>query len=190
MKKISFYFALVLMFSGCFNLKTPLPEVSYYDLDVEPENKTGCQSSFYVGIAEIRSLALYETTEIVFKQSNGKIARVPKMAWVDSPKNLFKKFLIKQFDANCIKASLPPFGGVKNDYLLKIELLNFEVLQDEAGDEFAQVGVFYEVLDLKDFKVLKSGVITEKKKSHAGYVPAFKEAINQISLEILHKLKK
>lgn len=190
MKKTGFYFVVALIFSGCFNLKTPLPEVGYYDLDFEPKGKAKCRSSFYVGIAEIRALAIYETTDIVLKERDGKIIKVPKMAWIDSPKNLFKKFLIKQFDANCIKTSLPPFGGVKNDYLLKIELLNFEVVQDQRGDEFAQVGVFYEVLDLKDFKVLKSGVIVEKEKNKTGYVSAFKDAMNQAGLKILNKLKR
>lgn len=188
MKK--FYFVLGLLFSGCFNLKTPLPEISYYDLDFETKNKATCKPSFRVGIAEIRSLAIYETNDIVFKENDGEIVKVPKMAWIDSPKNLFKKFLVKQFDANCIQASLPPFGGVKNDYLLKIELLNFEVVRNQAGEEFAQVGVFYEVLDLKDFKVLKSGVIVQKEESKAGYVTAFKDAVNQVSLEILRRLKK
>lgn len=190
MKKKSFYFILALFFSGCFNLKTPLPEVSYYDLDIDPKIKSGCQSSFYVGIAEVRALAVYETMDIIFKENDGKIVKVPKMAWIDSPKNLFKKFLIKQFNAHCIKTSLPPFGGVKNDYLLKIELLNFEVMQDKAGDEFVQIGVFYEVLDLKDFKTLQSGVIVEKEKSQPGYIASFRNVMNEVTLEILRKLKK
>lgn len=190
MKKTSFYFVLALIFSGCFNLKTPLPEVSYYDLDIEPTIKPGCQSSFYVGIAEIRALAIYETTDVLFKENDGKIIKVPKMAWIDSPKNLFKKFLIKQFNAHCIQTSLPPFGGVKNDFLLKIELLNFEVLQDKGGDEFVQIGVFYEVLDLKDFKTLQSGVIVEKEKVQMGYISSFSNVMNEVTLEILGKLKK
>lgn len=190
MKKIGLYFAAILIFSGCFDLKTPLPEVSYYDLDFDLKSQAKCQSSFYIGIAEIRALAIYETTDIVFKEMDGKIIKVPKMAWVDSPKNLFKKFLIKQFDANCIKTSLPPFGGVKNDYLLKMELLNFEVIQDKAGNEFAQVGVFYEISDLRDFKVLKSGVIIKKEKNKTGYVPAFRDAVNQVGREILSRLKR
>lgn len=189
MKKIGFYFSMMFILSGCFNLKTPLPEVSYYDLDFDPKIQTKCKLSFYIGIAEIRALAIYETTDIVFKEMDGKIIKVPKMGWIDSPKNLFKKFLIKQFDANCIKTSLPPFGGVKNDYLLKMELLNFEIIQDKAGNELAKVGVFYEISDLRDFKVLKSGVIVKEEKNEVGYVPAFKNAVNQVGLEIISKIK-
>lgn len=187
MKKLGFYFVITLIFSGCFNLKTPLPEVSYYDLDFDLKHQE-CQSSFYVGIAEMRALAIYETTDIVLRQKDQKILKLDGMAWIDTPKNLFKKFIVKQLDANCIKASLPPFGGVKNDYLLKMELLNFEVIGDE--EESVQVGIFYEISDLRDFKVLKSGVIVKKEKNQSSYVMAFKNAINEVGLEIIEKLKR
>lgn len=190
MKKLSFYFVLAWALAGCFSLKTPLPELSYYDLDLDLGSQENCDASFYVGIAEIRSLAIYETTDILSRERDGEIGKIPGMVWIDIPKNLLKKILIKQFDANCIKASLPPFGGVKNDYLLKVEILNFEILEDQLRSKFAQVGVFYEVLDLKDFKVLQSGVIMQKEEAQDGYIPAFKDAINKVSLEILNKFKK
>ncbi|MCE3047185.1 ABC-type transport auxiliary lipoprotein family protein [Helicobacter kayseriensis] len=188
MKKHYLIFLLGMMLSGCFSLKTPLPEVSYFDLDLNLNKSQKCQASpYYVGIAEIRSLNIYEDQSLMMKKSSGEVVKVPKMAWIDTPKNLFKKAIIEQFNAQCIKVSLPPFGGIKNDYLLKLEILNFEISQ-EANEDFVHLGLFYEFLDLKEFRVLESGFIEEKEPSEH-YVASFKKAIQSISLRLAQRIK-
>lgn len=188
MKKQYLIFPLVLILSGCFNLKTPLPEVQYFDLDLNLSQSQKCQvSPYYVGIAEIRSLNIYEDQSLMMKKNNGEVVKIPKMAWIDTPKNLLKKAMIEQFNAQCIRVSLPPFSGIKNDYLLKLEVLNFEIFQEENQD-FVRLGLFYELLDLKEFKVLESGVIEEKEPSRH-YVASFKKAIQSASLRLAQKVK-
>lgn len=179
----------VLIFSGCFSLKTPLPEVTYYDLDSHPIIKTRCKKSSRIGIAEIQSSSIYEKHEILLKKATGEISNVPSIAWVDSPKNLVKKFLLKQLNANCIKTSLPPFGGVRNDFLLKIELLNFEVVQ-QKGKEFVQISLFYELSSFKDFKILESGVLSGQEEVRGDYISAFSKAMMGVSKKMTKKLEK
>lgn len=182
-------FPIVLLFSGCFSLKTSLPQINYYDLDVDTKKMAlNCKSSSRIGIAEIQTSSIYEKKEILLKKENGQISSIDGVAWIDSPKNLLKKILIKQFDANCLKTSLPPFGGVKNDFLLKIELLNFEVVQKQ-GKEFVQIALFYELSSLKNFQILDSGVISQKEWVKGNYIDTFSRAISKVGEKITKKLK-
>lgn len=188
MKKFLFL-PTALLFTGCFSLKTPLPQINYYDLDIHSSKAhVDCKKSSRIGIAEIQTSSIYEKREILVKRENGEVSSLKGVAWVDSPKNLLRKILIKQFNANCIKTSLPPFGGVKNDYLLKVELLNFEVVQNK-GKEFVQIGLFYEISSLKDFKILDSGVIVQKESVRGGYVDTFSKAVKSVSQKMTKKLK-
>lgn len=175
MRIFSLIFGLLL--SGCFSLKTPLPAVSYFDLDQNFPSKT-CKKSLNLGISEIRSADLYNTPEMILRKNNGEIVALQSQVWVDLPKNLFKKILLKKFNSECIHTSIAPFGGVKNDLLLKIEILNFDIL--ESGG--VNVAIFYELSSLKTFEVLKSGILSERESGER--VPAFKKAI----LSILDKL--
>lgn len=177
MRIFSLIFALFL--SGCFSLKTPLPAVSYFDLDENFAPKT-CKKSVNLGISSFNSVALYDTPAMILRKENGEIISLQTQVWVDLPKNLFKKILLKKFNAECIHTSIAPFGGVKNDLLLKIEILNFDIL--ESGG--VEVAIFYELSSLKSFEVLKSGILSAKERGEA--VPAFKKAI----LHILDKLSK
>lgn len=189
MKKILFYISSILVLSGCFNLKTLLPQISYYDLSFAINTSEDCRISSHIGIAEIRASSTYDRPEIVYKTKQSKIIALPQMQWIDSPKNLLRQFLLKQFESSCIQASIPPFGGIKNDYLLKIELLNFEIEQDSEDAEFAHIGFFYELLDLKSFKILESGIIEKKEKVANEYIPAFKNVMQEAGNKLVKKLK-
>lgn len=182
MRVLSLVFALFL--SGCFSLKTPLPAVSYFDLDENFPSKT-CKKNLNLGISSLSAVALYENPAMMLRKNNGEIVALQTQVWVDLPKNLFKKMLLKKFNSECIHTSIVPFGGVKNDLLLKIEILNFDIL--ESGG--VSVAIFYELSSLKNFEVLKSGILSSKEKGEA--VAAFKKAIlsilNQLSSEIKTK---
>lgn len=187
MKKILFL-PFVLLLSGCFSLKTPLPEVSYYDLDFNGDTLSQCQiPTFFVGISEIRASSLYENQNILLKKKSGEVISESRVAWVDAPKNLIKKALIGQFSRQCIGFSIPPFGGIKNDFLLKLELLNFEITQGSEGD-FVHIALFYEFVNLKTFKVFESGVIAQKERLK-DYVSSFGKAIEKVSLRLAQKTK-
>ncbi|WP_027326959.1 ABC-type transport auxiliary lipoprotein family protein [Helicobacter pametensis] len=187
MKRLSLL-PIALLLTGCFSLKTPLPEVNYYDLDFAIDSKDqSCSKPYRVGIADIRALAVYEDHNIVLKKQNGEVTHAPRLSWVDLPKNLLKKAIIEQFDAQCIGVSIPPFGGVRNDFLLKLELLNFEIAQEKSGD-VARVGIFYELSDLKDFKILESGMIVKSEPAN-DYITSFKRAIQALSDELAQKIK-
>lgn len=173
---------LALLLSGCFSLKTPLPAVSYFDLDQSFPSKT-CKRNINLGISEIRSADLYNTPEMILRKNNGEIVALQSQVWVDVPKNLFKKLLLKKFNSECIRTSIAPFGGVKNDLLLKIEILNFDIL--ESGG--VKVSVFYELSSLKNFEVIKSGILSAKEGGES--VPAFKKAILSILNQLSSKVK-
>lgn len=172
-----FSLVLAVFLSGCFSLKTPLPAVSYFDIDENFSPKV-CKKSINLGISSFNTVALYENPSMMLRKNNGEIVELQTQVWVDLPKNLFKKMLLKKFNSECIHTSIAPFGGVKNDLLLKIEILNFDIL--ESGG--VNVAVFYELSSLKNFEVLKSGILSSKERGEA--VPAFKKAI----LSILDKL--
>lgn len=172
---------LSIFLSGCFELKTPLPQVAYYDLD-ETFKQEQCKTTIRLGISEIRSVALYENPAMILRKINGEIVSLQTQMWVDLPKNLFKKMLLKQFNAQCIRTSIAPFGGVKNDYLLKIEILNFDML--ERGS--VQVSVFYELSSLKTFEIIGSGIITHEEKGNS--IEAFKMAITEVLQSLQKKI--
>lgn len=179
MRVLSLVFAVFL--SGCFSLKTPLPAVSYFDIDENFTSKV-CKKSLNLGISSLNAVALYDNPAMMLRKNNGEIVALQTKVWVDLPKNLFKKMLLKKFNSECIHTSIAPFGGVKNDLLLKIEILNFDIL--ESGG--VNVAIFYELSSLKSFEILKSGILSSKEKGES--VPAFKKAIlsilNQLSSEI------
>lgn len=172
-----FSLIIAVFLSGCFSLKTPLPAVSYFDLDENFPSKT-CKKNLNLGISSFNAVALYENPAMMLRKNNGEIVALQTQVWVDLPKNLFKKMLLKKFNSECIHTSIAPFGGVKNDVLLKVEILNFDIL--ESGG--VNVAIFYELSSLKNFEVLKSGILSSKEKGEA--IPAFKKAI----LSILEKL--
>lgn len=133
-----------------------------------------------LGISSLNAVALYENPAMILRKNNGEIVAMQTQVWVDMPKNLFKKLLLKRFNSECIHTSIAPFGGVKNDLLLKIEILNFDIL--ESGG--VNVAIFYELSSQKNFEILKSGILSQKEAGES--VPAFKKAI----LSILDKLLK
>lgn len=189
MKNFLFCICLVFILSGCFSLKTSLPQVNYYDLSFAVDSSKECKMKSSVGISEIRSSPIYDRSEMIYRTNQSKIISLSQMQWIDSPKNLFRQFLLKRFKSSCIRTSIPPFGGVKNDYLLKIELLNFEIEQDNQNAEFAYIGFFYELLNLKSFSVLESGIIEKKEKVTNGYVSAFKKVMQEAGNKLVEKLK-
>lgn len=170
---------LSLFLSGCFELKTPLPQISYYDLDGTFKDKK-CKKSIRLGLSEIRSVAVYENPAMILRKNNGEIIPSQTQVWADLPKNLFKKMLLKKFNAECISTSIAPFGGVKNDLLLKVEILNFDTL--ESGG--VKISIFYELSSLKTFEVIKSGIISQKENGEK--VQSFKKAL----LAVLERLAK
>ncbi len=182
MKKI-IVLCLAIFLSGCFELKTPLPQINYFDLDGNFKEKK-CKKSINLGISEIRSAAVYENPAMILRKTNGEIITSQTQVWVDLPKNLFKKMLLKKFNAECIHTSIAPFGGIKNDLLLKIEILIFDML--ERGD--VQISVFYELSSLKSFEVLKSGIISQKEKGNS--VQSFKKALLVVLEELARKIGK
>lgn len=173
---------IALLLSGCLSLKTPLPAVSYFDIDENFPTKT-CKKSLNLGISSLNAVALYDNPAMILRKNNGEIVALDTQVWVDLPKNLFKKMLLKKFNSECIHTSIAPFGGVKNDLLLKIEILNFDIL--ESGG--VNVAIFYELSSLKSFEILKSGILSSKEKGES--VPAFKKAILSILNQLLDEIK-
>lgn len=168
---------------GCFELKTQLPQINYFDLDGNFKEKK-CKKSINLGISEIRSVAVYENPAMILRKVSGEIIASETEVWVDLPKNLFKKLLLKKFNAECIHTSIAPFGGVKNDLLLKIEILNFDML--ESGE--VEIGLFYELSSLKSFEVIKSGIISQKEQGNS--VGSFKKALLVVLDSLANKIKK
>ncbi|RDU69992.1 hypothetical protein CQA62_00850 [Helicobacter cholecystus] len=181
MKKL-IILGLCLFLSGCFELKTPLPQVSYFDLDENFKEKK-CKKSINLGISEIRSVAVYENPSMILRKANGEIVASQTQVWIDLPKNLFKKMLLKKFNAECIHTSIPPFSGIKNDFLLKMEILNFDIL---ASGE-VEISVFYELSSLKNFEVLKSGIISQKEKGTN--VESFKKSLLAVLSNLVSKIR-
>lgn len=183
------YCILAIFLGGCFSLKTSLPPVSYYDLDIDLPLSSKCQNSLRIGIAKIASSFIYDNREILYRKSNAEMISLSGMGWIDLPKNLIKQILIKQFEGHCIQASLPPLSGIKNDLILKVELFNFLVEQEQNQDEFVHIGLFYELLDVQDSKVVKSGMISLKEKVEQNYILSFKKAMQKIGQQLIQLIK-
>lgn len=188
MKKAIVISMIALLLSGCFSLKTELPQITYYDLDYQKSKEVKCKPSYSIGLAEIQSSFVYDSQSILFRKENNEILPIAGIAWIDLPKNLIKKALIKSLDSQCVGISVAPFGGVRNDYLLKVRIMNFEVIQ-QGKNETAQIAMFYEISSLKDFKILKSGVIEGKEGVDGSYILAFRASLQKVLEDLVKEVK-
>ncbi|ANV98163.1 hypothetical protein BBW65_04825 [Helicobacter enhydrae] len=188
MKRILIFSGLSMILAGCFSLKTPLPYVEYYDLDIPQSKYKQCQKPVSIAIANIQSAPIYNTTEILSKKQDGSVKSLPNLGWVDLPKNLIKKNLIKTLNHSCVKTLVAPFGGVKYDYLLKAELLNFEVVSKDNKEVW--VALFYEFSRADEFQIIQSNVIEKRVKvKNNQIIEAFSQALDDVIGSLMNAIE-
>lgn len=177
---------IAVMFCGCFdiNLKNKLPNMQYYTLDnvvVEGDSNT-CHSYNFFGLNDIDILPVYQSRNILYKDSN-KVLNIKGASLSNSLKSELESIIIKYFSTKCIKVITPPFSGMNIKQFIRIKLLDFII---DKNTMQAKVSILYYIY--QNGNVLQSGILSSQTALSSLDKDEAVKALQDSTLDVVHKL--
>lgn len=183
-----FYGILIVVFlQGCLNvnLKSVLPEQTYYSLDNISLLSQKCKNKQDEFALQVNALSPYDSKDILLYNEKNEIKILPNFKWIDLPKNMTRNAFIKIAANNCIQIEQnPPLSKRLNTLRININDL---YVKGELDYE-ARVYLTYEILGY-DMKRIKDGSITTSKKGENPAI-ALQNAMNEALQKTINEIKK
>ncbi|WP_121020843.1 hypothetical protein [Helicobacter vulpis] len=188
--RLWFWTLLAPLLTGCLNLnlKQALPEISYYDLNVQ-KTPPMCAKPKNVALVGVLGADLINTKDILLKHANGRIERSVREKFADLPINMLKNMLILEAVRQCIMVSVPPSSAHVG---LKLHVLWLGFVQDK-GIYRAQI-VLSADTGVQSFMALKSQEVALKFEGKELAIPtqailALQQVSAQAIAQILAQVK-
>ncbi|WP_395002891.1 hypothetical protein [uncultured Helicobacter sp.] len=181
---------IVAIYAGCVSvdIKTEIPEVSFYDISLHSQKILKNPRQSY---GMIISAALpYDSTDIYKLDSHTLRTRIlPNAQWVSKPKEMLVATLGGMMSERGLSLIKPPFGSVKMSKIIKLHIDKILIIQKEGG-EYATLSVYYDLLDAKDASLLKNGVIVREKQiaDMREFAPVFLELSQEVLSEVIAQI--
>ncbi|HRS02236.1 MAG TPA: hypothetical protein P5545_06775 [Bacteroidota bacterium] len=193
------FLALIISFflSGCINIKSDYPEITYYELTVpkvEPA-KTKVQNTLMV--RDFKAPYISSPRIFMVEKSSGEFEKLFYYRWANDFDILFNGVLL-----NYLSKSEAFLGGVVSSnsslipaYILEGEILDLKIYNDnEKNKSFAELSVKVNLLgytpnDTVQFQLFYTNLytkrITRAKDTPETIAPAINTAVNEICSEML-----
>ncbi len=180
-------FALVLL-SGCLNvnIKSALPNQTYYNLDNIKLSSTKCNnkknaSDFGLNISV---LSPFDGKDILLYGDNQEIKILENYKWIDLPKNMIRNAFVKVGINNCMQITQnPPISQRINTIKISV---NEMYLKSNKNEHEAYIYLVYEILGY-DMKRLQYGVI-QTNASNINPAIALQNAVNEAIEKVIKEL--
>ena len=139
------YFITALLLAGCVNvnLKSKLPEQSYYSLDnimLDSNAMEKCTSITPMAL-NVNVLSPYDGKDILLYNSDSSITIMQSYKWIDLPKNMIRNVINKIAISKCVKIE-QNLSLIQKIKTLKITILDMYVKNKERGSS-AYVSLSY-----------------------------------------------
>ncbi len=157
--KILVFNIVAILFSACvdINLKSELPKIDYYKLDVINVEPRTCEAYELIALAGIEIPEEYKNNKILYIEHN-KANYFNQASFISSIKQSLESAIIKESHKHCLKIILPPFSGLNIESFLSLRLLDFYVIKDENK---AILNMLYQLSSKGNIK--QSGIISTSK---------------------------
>ncbi len=139
---------------------------------------------------------MFNTKEVVFKNTQGEIHYEKHQQFVDLPKNMLKTMVILQAFKECVFVSLPPHSALPHA-TLKLNILSFGIL-DQGDHKQAEIVLGYDISTpqgTQTYLVAKHEKISQQPtkggvEKSEGVISALQHVSQQAIQEVVMQIKK
>ena len=152
-----------LFLSACMDIKltSELPAISYITLQSPKPKPKSCQARQKIGVLDISARYNDEMNITILDTQSLEVSKVEGKQWITPPKTMLQTMLLQKLENACFHTSIQPLGTQKLDKIIKISLLSLQVLR-EGSTQSAQIQILYEIQGLRNYKSVKSGILSAK----------------------------
>ena len=94
---------LLVLLTGCFNVKQPQPEIDYYTLEYDPPTASGAPTlPFILKMEPFSTSPVYDSTRILYREKAFKRSEYAYHKWRAAPGDLVATFLARDFAATSL----------------------------------------------------------------------------------------
>jgi ABC-type uncharacterized transport system auxiliary subunit len=188
---------LLILLSGCFNIKQPQPEIDYYTLEYDPPAVNGAPTlPFVLKMEPFSTSPVYDSTKILYREKAYKRSEYAYHKWRAAPGDLVTALLARDFGATSLfkaiilSESVPAYSHVLTG---KVE----EFYQGSESDHWE--AVLSVSITLSSFMApdIHDAVLFQKRftareqcsqKSPESFVEAMSSAMKRLSGEIIQDI--
>ena len=183
--------SLICAFSLCacvnVDIKTEIPEMSFYDITIQNTQSQGIANLSY-GVVLSASMP-YDSTDIFKLDSQSlQIKAIPSAQWVAKPKEMLFSSFVAEMNAKGLNVIRPPFGSANLNAYLKLHIDRILIIQKD-GKELATITLNYEIFDTKTLKLKKSGTLTQEAQiTNKDFAPVFYKVSESVLQSLVDEL--
>jgi len=182
----------LLLFSGCINLPKNSEKHKLFYLKMLPfsqeEQKALRPVKWQLIIEDPSCDGRLNTDRIIVQESSAEITHIAGARWVDRLPNLIEQLLLNLFEnSEKIKGVGPSLDGLDADYVLLVDIRDFELLVQETKK--VRVRLFAKIMRLRDREIVGAetfeDIIPIEQNSSKEVIEAFLVAANNVGKKIV-----
>lgn len=187
-----FLSSFFLFLGGCFSLPREKENYKFFYLKTTPfseKERASLPSVEWQLILEEPSCdGRLNTDKIIVQEASAELTHVTGARWVDRLPNLIQQLLLNLFEnSQKIEGLGTPLDGIEADYVLLIDIRDFELIVEET--KYVKVRLFAKLMRLRDREIIGARtfekIVPLEQASFKEVIQAFLDATNNVGKDLV-----